>query len=207
MCTIDSRRSKVLRHIDNSTAESEVIKMEDNTKLITLLKKLKALADRGIGGEKLNAERMLRELMQKHNISIEDIEGEKKQRFDFDVPFKYDKLFWQIVSNVIIDWNGRYVAYKHFKRKFGIEMTHAEHLEIEAKFDFYCKDFEEQMKIFTSAYILKNKLTPTYSEERRAIKDREDEETETPAKERARLFKVRMMIEGVDRAQYLKRLK
>lgn len=180
--------------------------MEDNSKLITLLKKLKALADRGIGGEKLNAERMLHDLMLLHKISIEDIEGVKKQRFDFDVPFKYDKLFWQIVSNVIVDWNSRYTTYRHFKRKFGVEMTHAEHLEIEAKFDFYCKDFEEQMKIFTSAYILKNKLTPTYSEERRAIKDREDEDRELSNREREKLFKISMMMNGVDKAKYQKRI-
>lgn len=180
--------------------------MEDNSKLIKLLKKLKALADRGIGGEKINAERMLHDLMQKYNISIEDIEGEKKQIFDFDVPFKYDELFWQIVSNVIVDWNGRYTKYKHFKRKFGVEMTHAEHLEIEAKSDFYYKDFEEQMKIFTSAYIYKNKLTPTYSEEKRTIRDQEDEDRELSRSERARLFKISMMMNGVDKAEYQKRI-
>ena len=49
------------------------------SKYIELAKKLKALADRGIGGEKINAEKMLNALMKKHKISIEDIEGEKQE--------------------------------------------------------------------------------------------------------------------------------
>lgn len=179
--------------------------MEEKTKILTLLRKLKALADQGIGGEKLNAERMLRDLMQKHNISMEDIEGEQEQEFDFNVPFKYDKLFWQIVGNVIVDWDRRYRSYKHFTRRFSITMTHAEYIEIEAKFDFYCRDFDEQLEIFKSAYIYKNKLTPSFSEERQAIED--EKEDDIPASERARLFKVGAMMLGVDRAEYQKRLK
>ncbi len=39
-------------------------------KIIELAKKLKALSERGEGGEKLNADRMLKDLMNKHDISL-----------------------------------------------------------------------------------------------------------------------------------------
>lgn len=43
-------------------------------KYIELAKKLKELADRGTGGEKVNAEQQLTRLMEKHGITLEDIE-------------------------------------------------------------------------------------------------------------------------------------
>ena len=55
------------------------------SKNIELAKKLKALADKGIGGEKSNAEAMLNNLMKKHNITIEEIEGEKLMDFFFKI--------------------------------------------------------------------------------------------------------------------------
>lgn len=39
-----------------------------------LLQKLKALADRGVGGEKVNAQRKLDEYMRKHGYTLEDLD-------------------------------------------------------------------------------------------------------------------------------------
>ena len=55
------------------------------SKNIDLAKKLKALADRGVDGEKTNAEAMLNSLMKKHNITIEEIEGEELLDFFFKI--------------------------------------------------------------------------------------------------------------------------
>ncbi len=51
------------------------------SKIITLAKKLHALAERGVGGEKINAEYKLKELCQKHNISLDDLESEEAEPF------------------------------------------------------------------------------------------------------------------------------
>lgn len=48
--------------------------MKDKT---VLLQKLKALADKGIGGEKQNAERMLNSLMAKYGISEAELSEDK----------------------------------------------------------------------------------------------------------------------------------
>ena len=39
--------------------------------------KLLALAERGVGGEKVNAQRMLEKLMKRHGIEMSDLAGEK----------------------------------------------------------------------------------------------------------------------------------
>ncbi len=54
-------------------------------KYIELAKKLKAHADRGFDGEKINAEKMLNRLLEKHGITIEDIEQDKKSDYFFNL--------------------------------------------------------------------------------------------------------------------------
>lgn len=48
----------------------------NKNKAIDKAKKLKALADRGIGGEKLNAKAQLDKLMKEHNLSDTDVDTE-----------------------------------------------------------------------------------------------------------------------------------
>lgn len=47
--------------------------MESRKKILDKAKKLKELADRGVGGEKINAKTILDNFMAKHNISIDEI--------------------------------------------------------------------------------------------------------------------------------------
>jgi hypothetical protein len=70
-------------------------------KIIELAQKIKALADRGIGGEKLNAQQQLKRIMKKYNISTADIEGDKKEFVAFKVKRESCALFDQVVSTVL----------------------------------------------------------------------------------------------------------
>lgn len=47
--------------------------MMENSKYLELAKKIKALADRGVGGEKINAAAMLELHMTRHGITMENI--------------------------------------------------------------------------------------------------------------------------------------
>ena len=70
------------------------------SKQIELAKKLKVLADRGVGGEKDNAEKMLSDFVKKHNLTIEQIEGEAINEYFFKVDKEDIRLWRQIVANV-----------------------------------------------------------------------------------------------------------
>ena len=53
--------------------------MEEKTK--ERLKKLQALAERGVGGEKETAQRKLEQLLKANSLTLDDLETEKKTTF------------------------------------------------------------------------------------------------------------------------------
>lgn len=134
------------------------------SKHIELAKKLKALADRGIGGEKQNAETMLNQLMKKHNITIEEIEGEKIEMHFFKIDSKHHSLWFQIVkrTNDTIRCYGEFPKSKikqfNLGGNYAIDSTTSEYIEIEAKYDFYRRLYESELDIFFSAFLDANDL-------------------------------------------------
>lgn len=128
-----------------------------------LAKKLKALADRGHGGEKTAAAYQLQKLMKKHCISLEEIESESvsDHRFEFKVETK--EIFVQVAAMVIGKDVKLYIVERgnrKVKNKLYVSCTQAQALEIESNYHFYHNDYLKQRKIFTSAYIQKNHLLP-----------------------------------------------
>ena len=85
--------------------------MDDKKK--QLLNKLKALAERGIGGEKETAQRKLEELMRKYGIEEADLSDEKKEGFKFKYKNKFEKkLILQIAYKTFGDkWYDRIYTY------------------------------------------------------------------------------------------------
>lgn len=175
-----------------------------SSKIIELAKKLKALADRGVDGEKENAAEMLGKFMEKHKLSLEDIEGEKKRRRRFKVLADQKIFFNQICSNVLgrnyrVESTGQAI-YKV------VEVTDAEYVEILAKYEFYWKHYQKEQEIFYKAFIQKNQLyRKETDEERRQRQEREHERELTP-EEKAELWKMANMMQGMDAARFHKQL-
>lgn len=69
-------------------------------KHLDLIKKIKALADRGIGGEAKNAKTLLDKLLLKHNMTIEDIEEETPNDYFFKCSGLNATLLHQIAKRV-----------------------------------------------------------------------------------------------------------
>lgn len=127
------------------------------SKYIELAKKLKALADRGVGGEKYNAEKKLQSLLQKHGLSMSDIEEEAVCWNQMTIIKEKIKLFHQVSYNVIgKKYKG--TAYRRHKNKVAIECTKAQAIEIEAKLNFYWKFYNEELDIFYHAFIQRNQI-------------------------------------------------
>lgn len=68
-----------------------------NEKVLKLARKLQALSERGIGGEKVNAENQLEKLMLKHNFCMEDLEQEERINYNK----KYEDMPFCIVDMLI----------------------------------------------------------------------------------------------------------
>lgn len=109
-----------------------------------LLKKLKALVDRGIDGEKVSAEKKLKELMRKYDISENELLEDKITT----VAFKYHgkeqrRLLVQIIYKVT-NCTDFYTYHsinsgRKSKTSLGADVTAAQKIEIEFLFDFYAK--------------------------------------------------------------------
>ena len=165
--------------------------------ILELAKKLKALADRGVGGEKLNAERMLTDLLRKHNISIEEVEEPDRSDREFDCQKKQESIMMGCIYSVM----GKDVDVFRYRRKktgYIVACTNAEYLEIEASFAFFWRHYEDELKIFERAFVQKNKLIPFDA-------DSYDRAELTPEEERE-LNKTLAMMEMMDRKRFRKAL-
>ena len=116
-----------------------------------LLKKLKALADQGIGGEKVNAQRILNNLLKKEGLLLTDLEDEEVRIHYFKVRKMYRRLFYQIVGSI----RGESVGWKRrdLRGKIGIECNQLEVIEIQAKYNFYLRLYKKEMEVFFAAFI------------------------------------------------------
>lgn len=168
--------------------------MTEREELLRRLERVKALAERGVGGEKENAEALLNRLMAKYSISEEDIEDTAER----DYFIRYHN-FWE--RKLIVQ-----IAYKHLgsghccgtvgtqsgrpHKKICVTCTPAQYIEIEADFEFYKAAWEEELAIFYSAFISKNDIFPPPE----LASPSDDDEIDL-----VRLEKVRAMMSGIDR--------
>ena len=127
----------------------------------TLLK-IKALAERGIGGEKLTAQAQLVKLMKKYKITAEelDIKTVEDYYFYFDNKFMR-KLLHQIIYLVVgKDIRSIRIIYFRKIKKVKAELTKLQFIEIDALYSHYRKAFRAQQELFILAFIQANNIYP-----------------------------------------------
>jgi hypothetical protein len=123
-----------------------------NDKQRELIKKIQALAERGEDGEQVNAAKLLKSMMAKLKISLDDLIDESVNYRTFNIPIAEQEIFCQTVLSVIgskrdIRYNG------HRPTKLWIELTDAEYIEIESKFDFIKRIYKKRLSTFKLAFI------------------------------------------------------
>lgn len=130
--------------------------MEQKENVKELLLKLKALADRGIGGEKVNAEKMLAKMLTKHGLTIADLEAISHSRHWFNF-HKEEDLFKQIVYSEIGSGGDMWKS-RSKRGKIGIDCTHEAAILIQAKADLYIKAYQKEKVLFYRAFVMANSL-------------------------------------------------
>ncbi len=173
-----------------------------NDKIIDLAKKLKALSDKGIDGEKDTALTMLKRLMGKYNLTMDMIEENLAKEYEFYIEYANYKFWRQVVASVIgsSDVSYRPSELKKKKRHYFVLCTPAEAIEIQAKFDFYFKAWQTDLDIYYQAFVQKNHL---YT---KPDKQREKEEKELTDEEFKKLWKMSELMKGMDKHNFLKQL-
>lgn len=161
-----------------------------------LLKKIKALADRGVGGERESAQTLLARLVEQYGISETDLEEERRETAWFRYSQETER---RLLNQIIYMVTGRsgfgcVGAYSGRKRKeTGVDCTAVERLEIEANYKFFKVAMEAELEIFYTAFSSKNHLFP--SEDKVKPKSVEDLTPE----EREKVLKAGLMMEGMER--------
>lgn len=128
------------------------------------LLKIKALAENGYEGEAKAARHLLEKVLEKHNMTFEDLAQEELKKREFRVPRDMNYLFAHVVAQIIGAKRARKITYYTNKPSMKYcEVTDLEYLEIANMFDFHFrqlkKEIEKQKKLTTTAYIYKHKLT------------------------------------------------
>lgn len=111
--------------------------MTERERLLEKLGKVKALADRGEGGEKESAERTLAALMKRYGVTEEDLEDTKatvhwiRYKTDWERRLLGQLAYMHLGTGHSFGCVGRYT--KRPRKEVGIECTPAQYIEIEAE--------------------------------------------------------------------------
>lgn len=165
-------------------------------KILELARKLKRLAEDGVGGEKENAAVQLQRILSKYKISLEDISEDKKESRSFKFKNGQLKFLFQIVAAVVPDWDLRYRRITTGRKKCNeieIDLSLNHWVEVEEKFEFYWNKLQEEQGILYDAFIQKNKLY-LHTENPEQGK-RLGEEDEMSNEEKEKLRRILLMME------------
>lgn len=125
--------------------------------ILDLAKKLHALAERGVGGEKENAATMLTRLIKKHGLTLDELLIEKPMPRRFEFKSKEHKRFIiQVCAS--ITGTGEHVRYRGVRGVIEVTLTTAQHLEAVIKIEHYWFLLQEKQRLFYRAFIQTNGL-------------------------------------------------
>lgn len=159
--------------------------------LIDKLRKIEALAQGGVEGEKETAQRMLDALCKKHGVTLEQIVSSEKKPYRFS--FK-DQLDAALLSHVAIKiCQTRKI--KNWERGKGMvfELTKAQAIDVEDCFKHYRNEWRKLLKDTMAAFINTNNLfaPPEDIEETKVLKE------ETPDS-RAKAMRIMQLMQGME---------
>jgi len=122
------------------------------------MRKLLALAERGEGGEKANAQRMLDNMLRRHGMTVADLIGETRELHWFKVRSATDKQLVRQIAAKVLD--GQVSSYRNHRnaKEIGVETTPAEAIEIELHFETLRPALERHMDLAFSAFVQANRL-------------------------------------------------
>jgi len=162
--------------------------------LLRRISKIKALADRGIDGEQATAQSMLENILARHNLTMADIEDEKPVRNWVEVHYsgKHElTLMFQIIRKVAqISGSVSYRKRKRVRTSLSVQLSVAEHVEVEFLFALMSEALTEEFDKLVSAFIVRNRLFCP-----RAERDKNESEPEQTPEERARLRQIAAMAD------------
>lgn len=136
------------------------------TGILLKIRKLQALAERGVGGEATNAKILLSALCEKYGIDESKLDEEEKQWYEFEMRTSVQKLFLQLYVS-IYGTTERYLQevelWKRGRKKIvKCKFPRAEYIEFSQLWEWHRKNYLAERKrmreLFKIAYFDKFKM-------------------------------------------------
>lgn len=129
------------------------------------LEKLRELAERGVGGERENAQRMLDVLCKKLGFDVEQLNGDSKEIRYYTFNDNYERILVTYVVGQVTDvWPNDIDRWKPIgkgnRTKIGFKLTAAQAAEVHLNYDVYLSALKEAHYDFFMAFIAKNGIFP-----------------------------------------------
>ena len=175
--------------------------------LMRRIGKIKALAERGVDGEQAAAQAMLENILARHNLTLADIEDAAPVRNWVEVSFsgKHEKT---LMTHVILKVRQepdtfRIRRAKRVRSSYWVELSAAEHVEVEFLFELMRKALADEFDKVLTAFIFTNKLMGPRRE-----RDEDDDKPDTRThEERMRTRQIAQMAMGMSRVNVTKAIK
>ena len=176
--------------------------MGNRDDIIARLMKMKALAERGVGGERAAAEKLLNEVAEKYGIDLNDLDHEAEEDHSLSLGSGWKlSLFCQlaalmrleqygdahvrhclVLANCRYAWSKGRAARRIVKRDRFFRGTKSQWIELNAKFDVLSRDYETQRAAFYEAFLRSNDLLLPYGTIRTKFTDEEIKQAELAAR-------------------------
>jgi hypothetical protein len=161
-----------------------------NDTLKTRLLKLRALADRGVGGEAENAKRMLDAALKKNGVSIEELDDDRRDLHGFSFRDPTERSLLVQIMYSVLGLDARLFGYRNRPRTVLAEMTARQQADIDVLFRSHRKTLKRDIHLFMIAYFAKNNLIST--------RETPSPSTEKTPEEAARIKRIISMMKTVE---------
>jgi len=169
--------------------------------LMRRIGKIKALAERGVDGEQAAAQAMLENILARHNLTLADIEDTAPVRNWVEVSFsgRHEKSLMAHVILKVRQEPGtfRIRQRKRVRSRYLVELSPAEHVEVEFVFELMRKALADEFDKVLSAFIFRNRLFGP-SPERDDDDDKPDTRTAEERMRTRQIANMAMMMNPVD---------
>lgn len=168
-------------------------------KIAEKLKKIKALAERGVGGEKETAMRMYEELKTRYELEDEEIMMDAVTLHWFGYADELEEkvlrwIFYKVTGSTAYHiYTGKYSR----RKKRGCDCTEIEAAEITMLFNFYKAELKRELEAFLVAFRCGNDLFPDKTA--RCYKENDTEAPERTDEEERMLKKAAWYSEFMDK--------
>lgn len=160
---------------------------------LSRMRKLLALAQRGVGGEAENAERFLRKTLAAHGMTMEDLASDEVARSRVTLRFSSEwerKLTIQVLAKVLNGIDERPIYTRGRSKLYAVDLTTAEHAEVAMHLAVLSPALKRHMDTAFNAFVQANRL---YRERRD-----DDSAGDMDPEEAARLLGMMAACERVD---------